>query len=209
MRDYISHSQINTFKTSPNDYLRRYLYNEDIMPEWAKKYAEHGKLTHELLENNDPSVEPIKWQVGEYNHRELEIRADLDGITLYGILDLVNDKTQEIADYKTATKPKRQIDVDLDEQITFYCILCELHFGWTPKKATIYRIETAQEHDELYNTGQVDVITTTRTPEIIANYKKEIKRVYAEIQDLLKREQEAVANGAEPLSITKRKSLKL
>jgi hypothetical protein len=82
MRDYISHSQISTFKKSPEDYLRRYLYNEDIIPEWCKKYVDFGKDIHKQLELEDPKTEAIRWQIAKYPNREEQVKVDLDGIKL-------------------------------------------------------------------------------------------------------------------------------
>jgi hypothetical protein len=212
MRDYISHSQISTFKKSKEDYLRRYLYGEDTIPQWCKKYVDFGKDIHKQLELEDPKTEAIRWQIPEYPNREEKIKVNIESengeITLYGIIDLLDLEKQIIADYKTSKNPKKQIDVDLDEQVTFYYILCKQKFGWYPKKAIIYRLET-EDNGELYLTGRVDTIETTRTEEQIYSYEQEIKRLHQEMKELIEREMEAVSNGAEPLSITKPKVLYL
>jgi len=187
-RGYISASQIRTFKKSKEDYIRRYVYDEDIIPFWAKKYVDFGKEVHEKIENEQLEVLLLDCY-NDFTDREMEIKTKLGEIPLKGYIDAINTNERILIDYKTSKNPKTQAEVDKNEQLTFYAVMCELEFGWIPEMI-IYRIETDDDNG-LFLTGKVDEIKTTRTKKQVEEYKKEIKRIWQQIGELVEKEIES------------------
>ncbi len=205
MITHFSSSQLKLFKDSPENYLRRYLYGEEIMPAFVREYGEFGKQIHSQIEHGelDHLFCDLDW---EYDLQELKIETELDGVPLLGYIDATNTKKKIVADYKTATKEWSQFKVDTDDQLTFYCVLCQLHFGWSPKELIIYRIETIKNGGKLAITGRVDEIRTHRTEEQIKSFREEICKVWGEIQSLVKKE---IEGGEYLCSIKKKNIIKL
>jgi hypothetical protein len=190
MITHFSASQFKLFKESKEKYLRKYLYNEDIMPHFVKQYADFGKKIHKQIETGEADwmFSDLDWV---YDVQELKIEKELEGINLLGYIDAVNTKGKIVADYKTATKEWSQYKVDTDHQLTFYAVLCELNFGWIPKELVIYRIETIMKPGGLDLTGVVDEMRTTRSKKQVDAFKSEIKTVWGDIQELVKEEIES------------------
>ncbi len=185
-RGYLSASQIRTFKKSKEDYLKRYVYDQDTIPVWAKKYVDFGKEIHEQIENGELDILLIDCY-NNFTAREKEINTKLDDIPLKGYIDAINTDERVVVDYKTSKNPKTQSEVDKNEQLTFYAVICELEFGWIPEEMIIYRIET-DEDNGLYLTGKVDEIKTRRIKQQVEEYKKEIKRIWQKIGELVEKE---------------------
>jgi len=205
MINHFSASQLKLFKESPEKYLRRYLYEEKIMPAFVKEYANFGKQIHSQIEHGelDYLFCDLNW---EYDLQELKIEKEMDGVPLLGYIDATNTKKKIVADYKTATKEWSQFKVDTDDQLTFYCVLCELHFGWTPKELIIYRIETVKNGGKLEITGRVDEIRTHRTDKQIKLLREEICKVWGDIQELVRKE---ISSGEYLGAIKKKNIIKL
>ena len=188
-RGYISASQIRTFKKSKEDYLRRYVYGEDIIPHFVMKYVDFGKDIHQQIENEE--LEPLFWDIDTtFTDREKELTPKLGEIPLKGYIDAINTDERIVADSKTSKNPKTQSWADKNEQLTFYAVMCDLEYGWIPE-LIIYWIETTEENGYLELSGKVKEIKTTRTKKQVEDYKKEIKTIWKEIGKLVDAELEA------------------
>ena len=129
-------------------------------------YFESGK---KLLENYYEKNNPIK-----VKHLGLEkpFTLRLNGIKFYGKIDRIDENPDggvEIIDYKTG-QTKTQKDVDKDAQVSIYAIAAKEAFGLNPTLLSYYFVESGQK------------LSTTRTPEQLAEQKEQIFSVMEDIK---------------------------
>ena len=95
---------------------------------------------------------------------ELDGRPGEQPVRLYGVIDRIDrhpDGTIEITDYKTG-RPRRQADVDVDEQLSAYALAMAM--GAVPDPVTHEPLPAAGRLT-LYFTETDQALSTTRTPE--------------------------------------------
>ena len=180
VRPYISYSQLQCYEKGDKYYIERYIENK----QFENKYTIFGKKLHEALltETKDQAIEQIKLFLPEYPKREIEIKTTVEGIPLLGILDGLNPRKKEFCDWKTGKK-YTQAMTNKNDQLTFYWLLLWKKYGWTPKRAFIHHIETA-EADEIYATGKIQTFETHRTMSDMLSLFARIKKAWSGVEIL-------------------------
>jgi len=176
--NYLSSSQFTLWKTSPEEYFQRYLFGKKI----TSKYMEFGKFVHGELEkkkSDNETIELIRPLIPECELNEQEVKAKVGDVPLLGYIDKLDPHQKILIDIKTGKNYTQKKADDL-EQLTFYHILIEKKFGWTPIETYIYWLETADDNG-LYLTGRVEAFKTTRSEAQVEFMKEEIQDVWQEI----------------------------
>ena len=144
-----------------------------------------GKKIHKMIEDGE-----LDYLFIDAEHRftahEKELTPTLGEIPLKGYIDALNTDERVIGDYKVSKNERTQSQVDRNDQLTFYSLLCKEKYGWIPE-ARIYRIEA----QDLKLTGRVDVFKTKRTERDLEIMKEKIKKVWKEIPILMDAELKA------------------
>lgn len=188
-RGYLSHTQVQLFKKSPTDYVRRYLEGEKVE---MNGYMELGHYIAEELEkkkSKDSAIEHIRLLTPNYSRREHEIKVG-GTIPLLIKMDACDlpPKTLRLGEYKSTTKIWTQKKVDADPQITFYNLVLYKKYKKFPKETLLHCAETKfDENDNLYLTGRVETFITKRTLRQVLSFEAELHRVAKGITELVKK----------------------
>jgi hypothetical protein len=130
----------------------------------------------------------------QYDVRELELKADLNGVPLLGRIDNFDPDTLLFRDNKTGKRVGGKSPWDSsraykDKQLLFYGVMIRMIYGKAPKKGFIDWLET--EYDENQNlrlTGNVEVFECPLTKARLDKMEQEIIKVANEISDAYKKE---------------------
>ena len=131
-RDYISYSQIRTFRKSPQEYYKRYVLGQDM---YESKWLKYGKRFSEAVEDggsDDEIIDAMVKEVTVYEGTEVEAKAETDKIDLplFGYKDTAKDGA--FREYKTGTKEWTQERVNNHEQLLMYALIDYLNTGEVP-----------------------------------------------------------------------------
>lgn len=191
VRDYLSYSQLRAYESG--QYEKRYLKG-------IKFSTEHTRFGSKVAEGlEDPSqsdldnIEAVLEKLPELEEREKTIETTVDGIRVLGRIDHISLSEREIRDEKTTFKPWTQSKVDKNDQLTFYSMLTRYKYGWIPNTIAIdcllkgKRVNPETVEEELWLTGEVKSITTTRSIADIIKMKKRVKKAWEGIGELCRR----------------------
>ena len=138
--NYLSYSQLNTFKRSKEDYYNQYILN---VPFNGNEYTDFGSKVGKSLEKNDFSLFDEKEKNILINTKRLDIferKTILNYKNFYviGFIDSCSSDFLEILDYKTGGVGKdiqyRNIDYN---QLHIYALSIRQELGITPIKASV------------------------------------------------------------------------
>lgn len=185
-RGYLSWSQMSMWEKDPNLYYQVYIENAD---QFRTKYLELGKRMATGLENgfdeqHDPLFESLIVFMPSYPKREFDIKAEFEGIPLFGKLDGWDGKNLTIGEYKTGKK-WTQAMVNQSGQLTFYAFLVWLKYKKLPKKIFLHWAKT--QEDEMGNlslTGDIRTFETERKLKDLILFSKRIKTAWEAICEL-------------------------
>lgn len=178
-RPHLSYSQISCLDYSEKKYIQNYIYGKR---EQENDFLKLGKEIHKSLEKRDNKFPDIQKQIPEYKKREFEIKAKLDEIPLYGIIDGLSERPLKMCDYKTGLKPNVK---GWTNQAIFYNLMLWLNKKKIAKENKIFFIKTKWNDDGqlvpinsvqeyLMNIELKDVIAYA--PKVIDSWKR-IKRL--------------------------------
>jgi len=138
--NYLSYSQISTFKRSKEDYYNQYVLN---VPFNGNEYTDFGNKVGESLEKNDFTL---------FNNKEKDILINVKRLDLFerktilkyndfyviGFIDSCSSDFLEILDYKTGGNGKHIQYTKLDyNQLHIYALSIRQELGITPRKASV------------------------------------------------------------------------
>lgn len=105
---------------------------------------------------------------------EFKIVKEFDNFIVVGIIDSVFEKDHkiELVDYKTTIKPKTQLGVDQDLQLSFYAWLYYLEFNKIPDILTLHYLRTNQR------------ISTTKSKDEILKFENFLYDFYDKIKNI-------------------------
>ena len=134
-RGYLSYSAYSLWKSSKDQYRKRYYLNE---PSFQSAETVFGKKVHEKFEKDD-------YVVGSETMIEVDLTPELK---LLGYIDSFNIDNLSFVDYKTGHLSKAgkvpwdNLKVRKHKQLVFYSLLIRIKYGSYNKKAQLHWIET-------------------------------------------------------------------
>ena len=151
---YISYSQLDTWKRSKREYIRRYFFGEKFE---GNAYTDFGTKIGEALENNDFSEfsadeQEFLKKIPRYGEYEREVRLEMKGFYVKGFIDTSSPPTagegspnswvERIADYKTGDITKKTAEYESDDytQVDIYAAAIRQEFGFLPNTTGVYLI---------------------------------------------------------------------
>lgn len=202
-RSYLSWSQYNIFKRSPETYRKLYILGEKGFDSKYMRFGKQMALMREGVENaEDELVQSILTFLPQYPRREHEMTAKVKvngkTVVLFGKFDGVDLRKHIIGDDKVGlaehitkkgnkSKVWTQKKVDGDKQITFYSYIYYLNKKIIPKFQLNW-IETIEENGEVVATGNIKTFETTRTVKDFIKLQANINKVWTGIVDMVDQE---------------------
>lgn len=152
-RGYISWSQLTGWESSPERYIRHYIYHEETYV--TKEMCFGGYIARELEKGKSDNllIDMLVSVVPKYAKSEYKLDVDLEGIKLFGIFDSFCPKTKNIIEYKTGKAPWTQKRADEHGQLHFYALMVWLKYKKIPKVKLVW-IQTISG-DGIEITGEV------------------------------------------------------
>lgn len=190
-RNYLSYSQYNLFKKSPERYKKVYILGEDNI---KNRYTEFGRKIALIREGKEITEDKIINMMLDflpsYPNREEELRVRVKVgrkfIVLLGRCDGVDFEKHIIADDKTGKKWTQKM-ADNSEQLTWYAYLYYKKFKIIPS-LEINWIETEEEFGQVVATGNIKTFKTTRTVKDFIKLQSEINKVWLGIEKMVELE---------------------
>lgn len=182
-RPYLSWTQQDLWERSPDEYVRRYIFDEQGRLNMRMSL---GKQVHEVLETNeeqeDRILEHLRIMAPYYPEREYEIKVETFGIPLLGKLDGFNPTTLSVGENKTGKlwDLKRAQE---HRQMDFYALLVYAKFGHIPSKMALHWIPTIldEQDGELKPTGDVKTFPVVKTMNDVLKIAADATRAWKEI----------------------------
>jgi len=189
-RKYLSYSAFSLWKSSKDQYRKRYYLNEEIFDTVQSRF---GKEQHERMEEN-PDVKGS----------ETKIECEIEGIPILGYVDSLDPDTLKIIDFKfshlskSGKEPWDIVKVRKHQQFPFYCLIVktihgkyneevELHWHETKFKDNTIEFDghilTSDKKHEMDVTGRVEVFKRIVQEYELDNIKAEIIKVAREISE--------------------------
>lgn len=140
-RPYISYSAYHLWRTSKDQYRKRYYENEKPLETIETKF---GKQIADWLESNDPRTKHIP----NYLAREYDIEVMIEGTRVIGRIDGFDETRIRFLDHKSSHKDKDgkvpwdKVKVRKLEQLPFYSMLLKEKFGKVDNRCHLIWIET-------------------------------------------------------------------
>jgi len=193
-REYISWSQLSAYETSPYQYAKRYIYEDNPENPRMKLGRDVAEMLEEGIEQEDKELEFFRTFLPEYPEKEYKIEGEISGIKILGKLDGWDEKNLHIGEYKTGAKGTwNQKRVDEHGQLSFYALLVYLKYGKLPKRITLHWLPTAITPEKgLHLTGDIHHFETTRTQKDLIDIGARIKRAWKGIIELCDEEYKAI-----------------
>jgi len=179
--NYLSYSQIQTFKRSEEDYYNQYILK---VPFKGNEYTDFGSKVGEALKLNDYSKftnkeAKILKQVTRLNEFERCIRIMYDGFYLIGYIDSNSEDLTQIIDYKTGGARKEfEYQKPNYNQLQIYALGIRQETGIRVKDASVEFIRrggNAFKGDKLYVKDEPPIVIYQDLSE------KRLKHVYWDI----------------------------
>lgn len=185
-RKYISWSQLCMIEKDPDEYYRVYFLGEK---RFVSKHMEFGKYFAKLRSGEekpkDAATSFLLTLCPAHPKKEHKVRVNMDGITLYGILDSFCSKTRGIGEDKTSTTAWTQKKVDEHGQITMYALMLWIKYKKLPGPCFLNWYETKEdENGNIYLTGKAKTFKTSRGLCEIAQMRKRIEKAAEKIHQL-------------------------
>ena len=203
---YLSYSQINKWKDSKRDYIRKYFLGESEDNVGLKKYGDFGNLVGEAFENDDYSAfddDEIKFlkKIPKFDEFEREIKFEMKGFYIKGFID-TNTAPQvdtedsipfqwvkKLADYKTgdvAKKGSSKVDYTSKEyiQVELYAAALRKLYGKAPAEGYVYligRSGNAFAGQELKLTKELLTIERDVSPKRLDEVEQQVQDIAEEI----------------------------
>lgn len=190
---YLSYSQISTWKKSKRDYIRRNFFKEKEDNAGLQRYGDFGHKVGEALENNNysaftkPEQDFLK-TIPRYDEFERKINLQMEGFYIMGFIDTNSSCLTRMADYKTGDIEKKRGDYESDDyiQLDIYAAAVEQELGFIPediKVLLVGRSGNGFAGEDLLLTGEYITITKKIDAESIARVKKQVQEIAEEISD--------------------------
>lgn len=192
-KQYISYSQISTWKKNKRNYIRRYFFDEKFL---GNAYTEFGKKVGEALENNDFSGFSKEQKITlkkatRLDLFEREIKWEFDEFYVVGYIDTVDKELTTLIDYKTGDIKTKISEYNTDDytQLDIYCGAILQETGKMPKKAFVELIDrkgNGFKNEELVVGDTIENIPKKITLKRLKEVEKEVVDIVNEISDYYK-----------------------
>ena len=183
-RDYLSYSQMNSWKWSQEKYKEIYFEGKPYPTNPAMIFGkDFSEIMDDKKKTDDIIVQGVVNLMPRYDVSEKEIKVDIEGIKLLGYLDSYCSKTHNLYEYKTGKNPWTQNKVDEADQLTFYSMLIYLKYKIIPENISLIWAETEIEGDIVQFTGNVKRFETSRELSDVLNMLARVKKVAREISE--------------------------
>ncbi len=161
-RGYLSHTQIDMFRRSPERYIRKYIRGEDM--DFQNSGIEYGKKLSDALENGEYGDDELLKTVGSllprYSSPEHELRVTMDTnhgkVDLLGKLDSFDPKTTSFIEYKSGRVKWSQEKANKNNQLKQYATMIWLLYGKMPPDVQLIWIQTEEVDGEVRFTGRIE-----------------------------------------------------
>lgn len=191
-RPYISWSQFDMFRKSPERYVAEYIENGRRLD---TKYTRFGKNLHELIEKDEHKH--LFPNLVVFKEREKEIKVTIHDIPILSRIDSYDPDTGSFRDTKTGKTAWTQVKVQKLDQLVFYAMVIKHSTGVTPKECFIDWIgtkdSTYMEQGGLHNTqpkvqltGEVKTFKREISELEIERLEKELVEVVEKISNTYK-----------------------
>lgn len=188
-RPYLSWSQLDLWRHSPEQYKRRYFMNETFEPTAPMRF---GKTVAELIEKDHPSVRFVP----RLKYPEHKIETRIAGIPTLSFLDSFDNHPPALLEYKTGRTEWTPEKVQKHDQILFYCAAIRAAYNILPE--TVYlvwlptRVVSAVpdprgimwdeiDGEEIALTGEAQIFPRSISVDAVDAFEIEIRRVAGEI----------------------------
>lgn len=184
-KSYLSYSQISCLDYSEQKYIQSYIYGQ---AKEENDFLSLGKEVHKELElrNKDSKLIDIINQIPEYQNKELKIKAQLEDIPLFGIIDGLNENPLILVDYKTGLKKNI---IGWRNQLIFYNLMFWQSRKEIAKENIIYFIKTKKnENDQLILDGSVEKFDIKIDMQDVISFVPKVMDSWKRIKRLVERE---------------------
>ncbi len=184
-KPYLSYSQISCLDYSEQKYIQSYIYGQ---ANEENDFLSLGKEVHKELEirNKDSKLIDIINQIPEYQNKELKIKAQLEDIPLFGIIDGLNENPLILVDYKTGLKKNI---LGWRNQLIFYNLMFWQSRKEIAKENIIYFIKTKRnENDQLILNGSVEKFDIKIDMKDVISFVPKVMDSWKRIKRLVERE---------------------
>ncbi len=211
-RSYLSFAQMTTLEMSPQKYADKYLYNKkerisrnmaygSLMAKGLEDEEATGDMVLDLMmskipkfDRMDKPVEDPKGELVWYERDKVSIAVPVlkngkQTIPLLAIPDTAKNDYSAFKEYKTSVRKWTQKMADESGQITFYATAMWLKTGQIPKDIELVNVPVKYNEDgSLCPTGELVRLPTERTMVDIIKMCARIRKAWAGIDELCKRE---------------------
>lgn len=159
-KPYLSYSQVDLWRKSPDRYRARYYRNE---PAFENTETAFGKGIHEQLENKDGKIgeHPILSTVMRYPIAEHAIEVEIEGIPVFGKIDSYDPDLYAFIDFKTGHAKKNgeppwdALAVRKHDQLPWYSMMIKAKEGKVNNLCHLIWIETVFKKKTMEFDGEI------------------------------------------------------
>lgn len=175
----MSSSQMELWKKNPERYKSEYFERGKKL---RTRYLEFGSGVHAMIEDGT-YIEQLP-HLRVYPERELEIRAEIEGVSCFSYIDGNDPVNNEFGDYKTGKTAWTQSRLQKSEQMLFYAVILRNRTGKIPDRCGLHWIET-YDHEDKDQAFWKDDKKVKLTGKVVTLYRKfderELDRMESEI----------------------------
>jgi hypothetical protein len=176
-RGYLSHSQMEVWRTDKARYIREYFEGGK---RFDSKYLKFGKNIAELIETG--KIHEIIPGLPTYEEPEYEIRVNIRGVPVLMFLDSYDPFAHRFLEYKTGKHAWTQAKVQKHDQLPLYCAGLRAKMGRMPMYCDLIWIPTKDKKHFGGGLGNDTSVELTGAPPVIFRRvfdPREIERIEA------------------------------
>jgi len=157
-RNYLSYSAYNLWKSSRDQYRRRYYLDEDPFESHETRF---GNKIGAMVEENRHHDDPVVSQIINYPLKEHKIEVEHQELNLLGYLDQFHDTEFRVLEMKTGHKNKKgkspwdNVKVRKHKQLVYYSMLVKLKYGQVHPEVILQWLETEFKDDTTEFDGHI------------------------------------------------------
>jgi len=196
-RNYLSHTQIETWRKSKKEYRARYYDGKPMYQtpelEFGKRVAEQYEALHK--DPDAPVEHPVIKRIPRGDVPEYELKCEVRGVPIVGYIDSFDTNMQRVHEVKTGKTPWSQARVDRHPQLKMYCAAMRSLTGSYNPYVYLHWIETRNTTGGtmidgmsfgkrvIELTGELATLHTVVTHNDLLEYEKVVEQTAREISE--------------------------